>query len=90
MWLRFMFPSVPGFGWRIWMICVIRASGWLTGTRHAGVSVRGYTPSHNKAPRAADAGLRGYTAEFVNRRRLTATGLISVRHREYGPVEKQT
>jgi hypothetical protein len=26
-----MFPSVPGFGSRIWMICVIRAFGWPTG-----------------------------------------------------------
>ena len=34
-WLRFMFPNVPGFGSRIWTICVIRAFGWLTGTRHA-------------------------------------------------------
>jgi hypothetical protein len=33
-----MFPRVPGFGSRIWMICVIRAFGWLTGARHAGVS----------------------------------------------------
>jgi hypothetical protein len=31
-------PSVPGFGSRTWMIWVIRAFGWLTGTRHAGMS----------------------------------------------------
>jgi hypothetical protein len=32
-----MFPSVPGFGSRIWMICV-RASGCLTETHHAAMS----------------------------------------------------
>jgi hypothetical protein len=36
-WLRFMFPSVPGLGSRIWMICV-RAFGWLTETHHAAMS----------------------------------------------------
>jgi hypothetical protein len=30
-WLRLMFPSVPGFGSRIWMICVC-VFGWLTET----------------------------------------------------------
>jgi hypothetical protein len=56
-WLPFMSPSVPGIGSRMWMICVIRAFGWLTGTRHAGMSAC-YTPLRNKAPRAAGAGLR--------------------------------
>ena len=36
-WLRFMFPSVPGFGPRIWMIRV-RAFGWLTDTQHAAMT----------------------------------------------------
>jgi hypothetical protein len=49
----------------------------------------GYTPSRNKAPRAAGAGLRA-TPRFVNRRRLTAYRAISGRHREHDPVEKQT
>lgn len=35
--LRFMFPSVSGFGSRIWIICV-RAFGWLTGTDHAAMT----------------------------------------------------
>jgi hypothetical protein len=32
-----MCPSVPGFGSRIWMICV-RVFGWLTGTHRAAMS----------------------------------------------------
>ncbi len=36
-WLRFMFPSVPGFGSRSRMMCV-RAFGWLTDTHHAAMS----------------------------------------------------
>ena len=66
-WLRFMFPSVPGFGSRIWMICA-RAFGWLTETHNAamtcvdcgvegiqaGVSVRNDMPSDPLALRRCD------------------------------------
>lgn len=62
-----MFPGVPGFGSRIWMICV-RAFGWLTETHHAamtcvdcsvegiqaGVSVRNDMPPDRLALRRYD------------------------------------
>jgi len=61
-----MFPSVPGFGSRIWMMCV-RAFGWLTETHpasmscvcsvegvQAGASVRNDMPSDPSALRRYD------------------------------------
>ena len=78
-WFRFMFPGVPGFGSRIWMMWV-RAFGWLTETHHAAMS-------------CADCSVEGIQAGVSVRNGMPPDPLALRRYDEFGvtwPVPEQT